>query len=458
MNPAKISVLALALLMTGAVDGVSNLPSIALFGEKLIFFFLAASVLFLLPTGLVSAELCTHFKEEGGIYLWVKQAFGQHVGACSIWLQWINTMIWFPTCLTTLVGTFAYLVVPHLAANPVYLVSTSVGIFWLMTWLNLQGIKQSARIASWAAMLGLILPMLLILTLSVIWILSGKPLQFHMTAQNIIPNLHQGSNWTALTAVITSFLGMELATVHVKRIERASVVFPKALMLSIGLIIVTMGFGSLGVALVVPHANIVLVSGAVQALQVLFAAFHLSGLLPILGACLIFSSVGSIVNWLISPANGLLQAAHDGFLPKSFTKENKHGYPKVIFIGQAIVVSLVSTAFFLMPSVNGSYWFLLDLSTEVYVMMYLLMFTAAMVHFWKFKKINVIPGGKWGAIGLASLGMVGCILTFIVGFIPPATVNVGSATHFIGCFVLGLLAVSSPAVLLMIYRHKFYKT
>ena len=64
-----ISVFALTMLMSGAIDGIRNLPSIAIFGQQLIFFFVVASILFLIPVGLISAELCTQFKEDSGVYI-----------------------------------------------------------------------------------------------------------------------------------------------------------------------------------------------------------------------------------------------------------------------------------------------------------------------------------------------------------------------------------------------------
>lgn len=148
MNQKKsISLFALVMLMVGAVDGVSNLPSIAIFGQQLVFFFVLASVLFLLPTGLMSAELCAQYPEDSGVYVWSKKAFGGGFAALVVWLQWVNTMVWFPTCLTTLVGTAAYLFDPKLIHHPIFLVSVSLGAFWIMTFLNLKGVKHSTKIS-----------------------------------------------------------------------------------------------------------------------------------------------------------------------------------------------------------------------------------------------------------------------------------------------------------------------
>ena len=88
----KISFFALILLIISAVDSNRNLPSSALFGSPLIFFFLFSAVFFLFPSALIAAELSAAFPEEGGIYHWVKAAFGESMGMIAVWLQWMLSM------------------------------------------------------------------------------------------------------------------------------------------------------------------------------------------------------------------------------------------------------------------------------------------------------------------------------------------------------------------------------
>lgn len=446
---SSISVFALAMLITGAVDGVGNLPSIAIFGTQLIFFFVFASIVFLLPTGLISAELCKQFPNEGGVYNWAKKAFGDSYAMLVVWLQWVNTIIFFPTCLTGLAGTLAYLINPNLANKPVFLVCISLSAFWIMTFVNLKGIKQSAKITSITTIVGMVVPMILIISLSLLWIVLGKPLAVHITKASVLPNLADKSTWVSLTAIITAFLGMELAAVHVKKIKNADKIFPKALVVSIIIIILTMGLGSLGVSLIVPHKGIILVSGTIQAFHTIFAGFHVLWLSYVIGVMLLFASVGTMVNWLISPAQGLAQALSDSknkHLNK-FAKENKNGVPSKILIAQAVCVSLISCVFFIMPSVNGSYWFLIDLSTELYIAMYILMFISAIKLSKQFNNIFIVPFGSKGYLVTCLLGLIGCVIAFIVGFIPPSNINIGGVMSFEIKFIMGLLIAISPIIL-----------
>lgn len=450
----KIFHFALVMMIVGAIDGISNLPSIAIFGQQLIFFFITASLFFLIPVGLISAELCAQFKTESGIYVWVKKAFGSNMGAVAIWLQWINTMVWFPTCLTTLIGTIAWCIDPALIHNKLFLVLGSLSLFWAMTLANLKGVKQSTKISAWAASIGTLIPIATIIGLSITWMLLKKPLAITLTHAAIFPPLSSMGTWSSLTAIITTFLGMELATVHAGKIPNAHISFPKALFTAIIVIIFTMGLGSLCVALVIPNGDLSLVAGTMQAFGELFKAFHLPWLATLLGIMIVIGGPGTMVSWLISPANGLAHASKDGYLPKKLASENAHGVPTKIFLLQGFVVTLVASTFFLMPSINGSYWLLLDLSTEIYVIMYLLMFVASIVLIMKAEKIIIIPGGKTGALILAIAGLCGSLTAFVVGFFPPSNINVGSDAHYVITFAIGMLVLISPCILLLWHKIK----
>lgn len=172
---------------------------------------------------------------------------------------------------------------------------------------------------------------------------------------------------------------------------------------------------------------------------------------------LLLGSLGSMVNWIISPAKGLLMAANHNFLPQSLCKINKHGVASRILISQAVLVTLLCSGFLLFPSVNAIYWLFTDLSTELYIMMYVFMFIAAWRLKHKFADLPrhfAIPGGKVGYYFICLLGLAGCMMTLIVGFIPPIEfMNFGSANHFRLVFTCGIVLMIIPALLLF-WRKK----
>ncbi len=457
----KISVLALVLLITGAIDSIRNLPATALFGSSLIFFFIFSAIVFLIPVALVSAELSsTWSEEEGGIYSWVKHAFGENFAFLTIWLQWINTLVWYPTILSFIAGTIAYLINPELSQNKFYLIAVILVIFWSLTLIGLSGLRSSASFAGFCAVIGMIVPMGFIIILAIIWLIKGNPIAIDMSPSHLIPHWKDGQSWVSLTAIMTSFLGMELAAVHVRNVKNPQTNFPKAMFFSVVLILTTMIFGSLAIAFVLPKDKINLVDGVMRAFDNFLQAYHLSWLLPVLVVLLLLGSLGGMINWIISPAKGLLMAANNNFLPKSLCQVNKHGVASRILLLQAVLVTFLCSGFLLFPSVNAIYWLFTDLSTELYIMMYVLMFIAAWRLKSKFSHLKrpfSIPGGKLGYYLVCILGLFGCTITLIVGFVPPVDrIDVGGARHFQFIFSLGILLMLMPA--LLIYLRKRYIT
>jgi amino acid transporter len=460
-STAKISVLALVLLITGAIDSIRNLPATALFGSTLIFFFIFSAVIFLIPVALISAELSsTWSEEEGGIYSWVKHAWGENVAFFTIWLQWINTLVWYPTILSFIAGTIAYLLNPALAQNKYYLIAVILIIFWSLTLIGTSGLRTSAAFAGFCAIVGMIVPMGFIIVLALIWVIKGNPISIDLSVPHLLPQWKDSQSWVSLTAIMTSFLGMELAAVHVRNVKNPQTNFPKAMFFSVLLILFTMIFGSLAIAFVLPKEKINLVDGVMQAFDNFFQAYHIQYCMPILVILLLLGSLGSMINWIISPAKGLLMAANHDFLPQSLCKLNKHGIASRILVLQAVLVTLLCSGFLLFPSVNAIYWLFTDLSTELYMMMYVLMFIAA----WKLKskfadlkRPFAIPGGKIGYYLTCLLGLFGCAITLFVGFIPPEqAMDVGGAGHFRMIFSIGIVLMLLPAVL--IYLRKRYIT
>lgn len=453
----KINLFMLTLLITGAIDSIRNLPATALFGSSLIFFCLFAAVIFLIPTALVSAELSAKFPKTGGMFHWAKLAFGDHVAFLSVWLQWINTMVWYPTLLAFMAGTLSYLINPALMQNKIYLVSVILVIFWVQTLINLKGIHLSAKFSSLCAVVGMVIPMVLIILLGIIWLVLAKPMHIQFSGKALMPTLFHPQNWLSLTAIMASYLGMELAAVHVNDVKNPQFNFPRALAMSVGIILGTVIFASLSIAMVVPVAKISLVGGVFQGFGFFLKAYHLSYFLPVLVVMVLIGSMGSLTSWVISPAKGLLQSAELGFLPKWLSHTNKHAVAGRLLMIQAILVSILASAFLFLPSVNGSYWLLTDMSTQLYMLMYIILFLSAIAIKFKYKIMHAaftIKGGKFGLVLVSLFGLLGCVVSVVAGFIPPTSIDVGSASHFDLTLAGGMIIMVLPVCLFFGFRLK----
>ncbi len=453
----KISLISLIILIIAAIDNIRNLPAAALFGSSLIFFFIFSAIVFLIPTSLVAAELSATFPNNGGIYQWVNKAFGEKWAMAAIWLQWINTMVWYPTMLSFIAGTFAYLIDPELAQNKTYLVSCILIIFWGLTLINLKGIHVSALINNIFCIMGTLFPLVFLIVLGAIWIFNGHPLQIDLSSSNLIPPLSQSTSWISLIAIMASFLGIELSGVHVNEIQNPQKNFPKAVLMATLFIFLSMVLGSLSIAFVLPEKEINLISGVMQMFSNFFKAFGLEAFTPVITLLMVIGSIGTMINWLISPAKGLFHAAEFGFLPPFFTRKNKEGVAYNILLLQAVLVSIFCLIFLLEPTVNAFYWFLTALSTELYMIMYILMFCAGLRLHYKYvnrPKAFKIPGRNWGIWGVSLLGMIGCLTTIVVSFFPPENVNIGTPIRYLIMISAGNLLTITPIFLFYLYKRK----
>ena len=126
-------------------------------------------------------------------------------------------------------------------------------------------------------------------------------------------------------------------------------------------------------------------------------------------------------------------------------------------MSQGIVVSFFCLIFLLVPSVNAFYWFLTALSTELYMIMYILMFSAGVKLHYTYidrPKTFKIPGKQWGMWITALLGLFGCMTTIIVSFFPPDNVNIGSPAKYLTMICIGNLVTISPLLLFYLYKKR----
>ena len=127
--------------------------------------------------------------------------------------------------------------------------------------------------------------------------------------------------------------------------------------------------------------------------------------------------------------------------------------PIVLLIGQAIIVSLFSAVFLVMPTVSSAYWILNATLAQIYLVMYILMFSAAIKLRYKrphVKRAFKIPGGKVGMWCTAGLGLIGSASTFFIGFFPPSQIKTGDALFYVGFLILSIVVVCiAPSVILL---------
>ena len=409
--------------------------------------------LFFIPVSLVAAELATGWPKKGGVFVWVKEAFGHKTGFLAIWLLWLENVFWYPLVLSFLAATIAYLFNPALAQSGIYTTCVILVFIWAATIFNLLNMKTSGWISTMGAICGTFIPGALIITLGAIWYFSGRPMEIAFTFDNLIPDFSNPGRLAFFTGVMLSLGGLEMSAVHASDVKDPQKNYPRAIMLSALLILSTYILGVLSIAIVIPSNQISLISGSLQAFTHFLNAYGLSSIMPFLIFMVILGSAGALSTWIIGPCKGLLAAAQSGDLPPVFQKTTKQGMPLTLLITQAIIVSLLSLLFIFMPTLSSAYWVMTIIAAQLYLVMYGLMFASAIKL--KYKRPEVVrayqvPGGKAGMWFVGGLGLFGSVACFIVGFLPPPQAATANTYLYSGILLAGiLLSCCFPSLVLL---------
>ena len=441
-----------------AVDSIRTLSFSAVYGFSLVFFYLITALIFFIPTALVSAELGTGWPNRGGIYIWVREAFGKKWSLVIIWLNWIYNVIWYPTIMALIAGTITYFFNPELASNKFYMCGSTLVLFWLATWINCLGMRASSLFSTLGALIGTILPMVLIALLGIAWACQDKPMQIAFTWDQFFPSGSQTGNIAFLTNVFFGLLGLEMAATHAAEMRNPKRDYPRSVFAAVIIILSTIVLASLAISMVVPNKQLSLATGVMQAFQIFTEAYQIPWLLPLIAGFIILGGLSAVGAWIIGPTKGLLVASQDGSLPKFLAHTNDKGVPVRILLIQAAIVSLLCLVFILMPTVNSSYWILSVMTAQLALLVYMALFASAIkLHYSKphVARSFRIPGKKWGMWIASTLGILSCAAVIIFGFFPPSQVPYQSILFYEFILVAGMaICCAIPLYLIKRARSK----
>jgi amino acid transporter len=377
----------------------------------------------------------------------------------AVWLLWIENVIWYPTVLSFIAATIAYVFDPALANNKGFIIAIVLIVFWGTTFVNLLGMRTSSWISTFGVICGTLLPGALIIGFGLAWFLGGNPIQISFSWSTLVPSLSSPDQLVFFTGIILALLGIEMSAVHALDVKNPQKDYPKAIFLSSFIILAFYILGSLAISSVIPQSQISLVSGSLQAFTYFFSAYGMHWLVPCVAVLILIGSVGALSTWAAGPPRGVLVAARSGDLPPLFRKVNLQGMPVSLMILQAVIVSLLSLLFLFMPSVSGAYWILTVLIAQLYLVMYVLMFAAAIKLRYKrpeVKRAYRVPFGKAGIWSIAGLGTLSSVFCIIMGFFPPSQIPTGSATFYVSFLAIGMIVLClAPSIILLFQKPEW---
>lgn len=338
-SAAKLGVGTLMIMNIVAVVSLRGLPAEAVYGMSSAFYYLFAALVFLIPVSLVAAELASLFPyQQGGMFRWIGEAFGSKLGFLGIWLQWVESTIWFPTVLTFGAVSLAFISMDHvadshLAANKFYTIAVVLAIYWLATLISLKGLGWVGKISKIGGMVGTIIPAALLVVCGVVYLAMGGHSQMNFHG-DFFPDLSNFDNVVLAASIFLFYAGMEMSGVHVRDIKNPTVNYPKAVFGGALVTVLIFVLGTYALGMIIPAKDINLVQSLLVGFDNYFQVFHMNWFTPVIAISLAFGVLAGVLTWVAGPSKGIFSVGQAGYLPPSSRRPTNRASRKTFFLSR----------------------------------------------------------------------------------------------------------------------------
>ena len=277
---------------------------------------------------------------------------------------------------------------------------------------------------------------------------------------NFLPDFTNFDNLVLAASIFLFYAGMEMGGIHVKDINNPSKNYPKAVFIGSAITVLIFVLGTFALGIIIPQKDINLTQSLLVGFDNYFHYLHMSWAGPIIAIALMFGVLAGVLTWVAGPSKGIFAVGKAGYLPPFFQKTNKNGVQKNILLIQGCVVTLLALLFVVMPSVQSFYQILSQLTVLLYLIMYMLMFSAAIVLRYKMKNTDrPFRLGKGNGLMwfLGCLGFCGALLAFVLSFVPPSQISTGSNTVWFSVLIIGCVVVVGAPFVIYAMRKPSWK-
>lgn len=395
---------------------IDQLAASAAIGVQSIFWWLLTLLLFFIPYGLITAELGSSYPQEGGIYAWVRRAFGPSWAGRTAWLWWVNVAFWMPSVYILFAGVLAELVAPEMG------LWTKIAIALALTWLTVGINIMTLNVGKWVPNIGAAFKVIIMLAIG----MGGIAYAMRHGVANRFSLETMRPSWGAslafLPVIVYNYLGFELMSGAGEEMENPARDVPRAIIRSGAIIAFFYVFATVGILLALPVEDIGLIEGLTDTFRRLFGAAA-GGDIAVyaLGGMALYTFVANMVTWTIGANRSAAEAAGRGDLPATFGKLHptyRTPASSAILCG-AIGSAMIVLYGFLAKNAEDLFWTTFAFSSVVFLLPYFLLFLS----FLKLRRSDAatprpyrVPGGYGVAVLLAATCMA-FILQAIVFFI-----------------------------------------
>lgn len=322
----QLSLTHLIFLAAGAIigSGIMVIPAIAadIAGPGSLLVWIAVGI-FALSFSLIFAELASMYPSSGGIYTYVRKAFGDFWGFVTGWIAFV--IGWVTIAMLTSAGLdYLGAIVPLF--NNIFAKSIcGVAIIGGLTLLNLRTVKGSGHFQAILTSVTLVA----LCGLIFFGIPSAKASNFVPMKITLIPFL------LAAAYIFEPFIGWEsmgflAEETKKKRNISIAIIAGTAIVVAVYVGLVAVLLGNL-------KASTLTGTPLLQLSNALFGGVGAT----IFGIIAVSIILGAVNSWVISHARLPFSMSRDRLLPSTFVKTNRYGAPKNSLIVQFIFASLV---------------------------------------------------------------------------------------------------------------------
>ncbi len=352
----------------------------AAIGNAQFFWWIFLIVTFLLPYGMVVAELGTTYDSDGGLYDWIRDAFGDKWGSRVSWYYWINFPLWIASLATLFPDILGMVFGVEIGLVPMLVIE--LAFVWIVVLMSFSKVSDAA----WILNGGAVLKVAIAVAVGAlgIWFAMNNGFAGDMSVQTFLPDLTNTSALTYLSIILFNFMGFEVICTFAGDMQNPARDIPKAIILgglAIGAIYLFCGFG-IGAA--IPADQIDPDFGMIMAVQTMVGSSPIFSIICIAFLITLFANMAS---WSFGVNSVASYAAKHGNMPKVFAHENeKSGMPT----GAAVVNGVVATLTLLLQPVpipaisEGIFWMLFSMNVVFLLISYIPMFPA----FLKLRKVD----------------------------------------------------------------------
>ena len=391
-----------AILATVCITLVAeSVAPTAAIGNSQYFWWILLIAAFCVPYGLITAELGSTYDSEGGMYDWVKRAFGKKWAARVAWNYWINFPLWIASLAVAVTDVIAGIFSIELSI--VWLLVLQLAYTWLVSFLGTQRIGES----KWIVNLGTFFKIAFMVGLGLlgiyVYLKTGQSANPIESVTDLLPSLDL-AGLSFISIIIFNFLGFEVVATFTKDMENPKKEIPKALIIGGSLMALFYILPATGINIAMSTADAE-VAGLTDSFAILLTTLGVNAnliriIVIAVGLMFIYTMVANIVSWSFGVNSVAKYSAEDGGLPKIFAKTNKQDVPYMASILNGIVATVIVVIGIILGVVSESasnlFWTFFSLSLVTLLLSYAPLFLA----FLKLRKIDnterpyKVPGNK----------------------------------------------------------------